>query len=87
MFDNRKQSVPKIFRDKIEIDKVIDAFKKIKVVTFEQVKEIQPSYKRQREIRRLCQMHCHMNKVDQDGDGSPAGGTVGRYLDTYAVAA
>lgn len=87
MFDNRKQRVPQLFIDKINIDKVVDGIKKIKVLQFADLKGISETLAKQKEIRRNCEMFCHMKKVNQDGDGSPAGGTVGRYLNTEAIAA
>lgn len=84
MFDSRKQSVPKLFLDKIEIDKIVDPMKKNKVVNFH---EMIPAIKKQRELRRKCEIHCLMNKVDQDGDGSPAGGTVFKPKNLEAIAA
>lgn len=87
MFDNRKQNVPQLFIDKINIDKTIDDLKKLKVINFYSLKRISELIKKQKELRRNCEMFCHMKKINQDGDGSPAGGTVGRYLDTHAVAA
>jgi len=88
MFDNRKQNVPQLFIDKIDIDKVVDGFLKFKkVINFSDVPKIKSALTRQKEIRRNCEMFCHMKKVNQDGDGSPAGGTVGRYLNTEAIAA
>lgn len=84
MFDNRKQKVPAVFIEKIEIDKIVDNLRKMKSVN---LKEMTALLKKQRELRRMCEMFCHMHKVDQDGDGSPAGGIVGRYLNTTAIAA
>lgn len=88
MFDNRKQRVPELFISKIEIDKIVDGFLKFKkVINFSDIAEIKSALQKQKEIRRNCEMFCHMKKINQDGDGSPAGGTVGRYLNTEAIAA
>lgn len=84
MFDTRKQSVPQLFLDKIAADKIVDGLKKLKSVN---LKEMTAALKKQKELRRNCEMFCHMKKVNQDGDGSPAGGTVGRYINTEAIAA
>lgn len=84
MFDNRKQSVPSIFLEKIAIDKVLDPMKKDKIVNlFEMISAL----KTQKELRRKCEIFCLMNKVDQDGDGSPAGGTVFKPRNLEAIAA
>lgn len=88
MFDNRKQRVPELFISKIEIDKVVDGFLKLKkVINFSDIAEIKSALQKQKEIRRNCEMFCHMKKVEKDGPGAPAGGTVGRYIDTEAIAA
>lgn len=62
------QSIPKIFKDKVAIDKIVTPMIRAKVVN---LKEAGEALKQQKTIRRLCEMHCRMNKVDQDGDGAP----------------
>jgi hypothetical protein len=84
MFDNRKQSVPKIFLEKIKVDKTVDSVRKNNVVIFHEARD---ALKKQRELRRKCEIFCLMNKVDQDGDGSPAGGTVFKPKNLEAIAA
>lgn len=84
MFDNRKQRVPELFISKIEIDKHVDESKKYKVV---ELFSTAAMFKKQAEIRKNCHIFCVSKKEDKDGGGTPAGGTVGRYADTYAVAA
>lgn len=70
-FDNRKQNVPKLFIDKIEIDKKVDEHKKNKVLDISAVVD----YRKQKELRRNCEMFVTTKKVDQDGGGTPAGGS------------
>lgn len=84
MFDNRRQSVPQLFHDKIAIDKIVDAFRAAKAVD---LKEMTAALKKQKEIRRLCEIFCLSRVENQDGAGSPAGGTVGRLVNTTAIAA
>lgn len=80
MFDNRKQRVPALFLEKIEIDKVVDESKKANVPDFAAIKK-------QKELRNRCHIFCVSKVTEQDGGGTPAGGTVGRYVDTMAIAA
>lgn len=84
MFDNRKQSVPKLFLDKIAIDKIIDPMKKSKIVSFS---EMIPALKKQKELRRKCEIFCLSRQVEKDGGGTPAGGTVFKPKKLEAIAA
>lgn len=70
-FDTRKQNVPSLFLDKIEIDKKVDELKKNKVVDISSVEE----YRKQKQLRRLCQIFVTSKQVDKDGPGTPAGGS------------
>lgn len=68
MYDNRKQSIPRVFVQKMEIDKKIDTAKGSSVIVLEDILE-------QRRLRRSCAIFCHMSKVTPESDGTPAGGT------------
>jgi len=70
-FDTRKQNVPQLFVDKINIDKIVDEYKKDKIVSISAGQD----YRKQKEIRRNCEMFVTTKKVDQDGGGTPAGGS------------
>lgn len=84
MFDNRKQRVPDLFLEKIEIDKIVDAFKKSKIVP---LVETTNALVKQKSLRNRCHIFCTSKIEDKDGGGTPAGGTVGRYVNTTAIAA
>lgn len=72
MFDNRKQSIPRVFMQKMEIDKTIDA---LKDASFVVLKDARESILEQRRLRKSCQIFCMMNKVTPESDGTPAGGS------------
>lgn len=68
MFNNRKQSIPRVFMQKMDIDRKIDAAKGSSVIILEDILE-------QRRLRRSCAIFCQMNKVTPESDGTPAGGS------------
>lgn len=80
MFNNRKQSIPRVFMQKMDIDRKIDAARGGSVIILEDILE-------QRRLRRSCAIFCHMNKVTPESDGTPAGGTNWAPLVRDAIAA
>lgn len=65
MFDNRKQSIPKVFIDKMAIDKKIeDVLVNSKVVAMDAVAGL---IKQQRYLRADCARHIQKSKVTPNG--------------------
>lgn len=87
MFDNKRQSIPSIFIEKIEIDKVVDSFKKLKVIAFSDLPLINEALKKQKDLRRRCQLALAIHKVDQNGPGGAGSGEVYTPFNTNAIAA
>lgn len=65
MFDNRKQSIPKVFMDKMDIDrKIEEALKKKKVVEMDAVAKL---IKQQRYLRGDCARLIEKSKTAPPG--------------------
>lgn len=83
-FDSRKQSIPKVFVEKIGIDVRVDVFRKQSVVDFKSATKVLAE---QNNCRRRCMIAIGMMKPEITDGGSSGGGSNIGFITADAIAA